>query len=138
MGIRGYPFCLSSNRLQITGYPCFRVSIPCVLARVRGYPFLLVRQGRKSYFRKAAVALGFCGYPGYPSFFVCKFLANYYRVILLLGLNSLGFRGYPGVSVPLAPQGEAVGREFRGEVKIFRGRAQESRACHQVQRDRCP
>ena len=64
MGIRGYPFCLSSNRLQITGYPCFRVWIPCVFACIRGYPFRLVRQGGKSHFRKAAVALGFRGYPG--------------------------------------------------------------------------
>ena len=99
MGIR-YPFCLSSNRLQITGYPCFRVWIPCVFARIRGYPFLLVRQGGKSHFRKAAVALGFRGYPGVPLVLVVESLANH-RVILLLCLNSLGFRGYPGVSVLL-------------------------------------
>ena len=63
LGFRGYPVCLSSNRLQITGYPCFRVWIPCVFARIRGYPFRLVRQGGKSHFRKVAVALGFRGYP---------------------------------------------------------------------------
>ena len=63
MGIRGYPGCLWSNHLHMTGYPCFRVSIPWVFVGIRGYPFLLAPQGCRSYFRKSAVA-GFRGYPG--------------------------------------------------------------------------
>ena len=42
----------------------------------------------------------FVGIRGYPLVLVVKSLANH-RVILLLGLNFLCFRGYPGVSVLL-------------------------------------
>ena len=117
MGIRGYPFYLSSNRLQIAGYPCFRVSIPCLFARIRGYPFLLVPQGGKSYFRKAAVALGFRGYPGVSVGFggqiSCKSQGNltFGSQFLVFSWVSVGFgrqitcksQGIPGI-LPLVFQ----------------------------------
>ena len=96
----------------MTGYPSFRVSIPCVLVGIRGYPFLLAPQGCKSHPRKAVCwvfvgirryplvlvvgwLLGFPGYSGLSGLFVVKSCA-YDRASFRCSLNSLRFRWYLG------------------------------------------
>ena len=98
VGIRGYPFCMWSNSLQITGCPCFRVSMSVCF---RGYLGVSVPAGLRlqKLLPKSGGCVGFSWVSGGISFFCGPITFQSQCVILLSCLNFIGFRGYPGVPI---------------------------------------
>ena len=105
-GFRGYPEVsvllvvkplAKSQGILALGFQC-----PYVIVGIWGYPFLLVPQGCKSYFRKAAGCVGFSWVSGHIRFlmFFCSQITcksqchqSYFRVSIPMVF--VGIRGYP-------------------------------------------